>query len=255
MKIVVCIKQVMVLPGAVVLDGEGTGIDPLFVTRRLNDPDRYAVEEAIRLCEEHGGGEVVVVSVGGAEADKELRKCLAMGAQRAVRVADDGLQLFDPLVVARALALVARREAADLVLCGVQSEDAAQQATGPALAGALAYPCVSMATKVEFEPDTRQLVVHKEASGGRTEVVQVDLPAVLTVQTGINTPRTESFKAVMMAKRAQIEVTEPEDLPPSTIQVQSMSAHAPSRGQLQLIEGDPAEVAARIRELVQEVSQ
>ncbi len=254
MKIVVCVKQVSVLPGAVVLLDGDQEIDPLFTTRRLNDPDRCAVEEALRLCEEHGGGEIVVVTVGENETTKELRRCLAMGAHRAVRIPAAGLQLHDPLSVARVLAQIAQRESADIVLCGVQSEDAAQQATGPALASALGCACVTMATGVELDQDGGRLVIQRELSGGATEVVEVGLPVVVTVQTGIDTRRTESFKAVMMAKRATIEVVEPQPLAPTSIQVERMATHAPSRGQLQLIAGGPAAVAAKIRELIEEAS-
>lgn len=254
MKILVCIKQVAVIPGAVVLQDENRSLDPLFCNRRLNDPDRYALEEALRLCEAAGEGEVIVASVGEQAATEALRKCLAMGAHRATRVWGDGLQLLDPLTVARSLAQLARDEAADLVLCGVQSEDAAQQATGPALASALDAPCVTMATGIEGVDGGRALRVQREARGGHTEVVEVDLPAVLTVQTGFNTPRTENFKATMMAKRAQVPVFEPTDLPPSPVRVERLAEHTRSRGQLEWVEGDAGAVAARIRELVREAS-
>lgn len=255
MKIVVCVKQVSALSGAVVLQDGNRDIDPLFATRRLNDPDRYAVEEALRLAEHAGGGEIVAVTVGDDEAVKELRKCLALGVHRVARIAADGLERHDPLTVARALAQVARREVPDLLLCGVQSEDAAQQATGPALASALGYPCVTLATGIELDTDRKALVIRREARGGATEVVEVSLPAVVTVQTGINTPRSESFKAVMMAKRATVDVIEPEGLPDSSVRVERMAAHAPSRGQLEMIEGGADAVAARIRQLLKEIAE
>ena len=254
MKIVVCVKQVVTLPGPVVLIDGDTDVDPLFTRRRLNDSDQYAVEEALSLCEAHGGGEVVVVSVGDDAVTETLRKCLAMGAHRATRIWRDGLQLHDPLNVARAIAQVVRNESADLALCGIQSEDAAQQATGPALASALGHPCVTMATNIELFPEEGQAIVHREAKGGLTEVVEVDLPSVITVQTGINTPRTESFKAVMMAKKASIPVVEPEGIPKSHVQMLGVSINTPERGQLKLIEGGPGEVADRIKELVGEAS-
>ena len=246
-----CVKQVTFLPAGVVLEKGNQGINPLFTMKRLNDPDRYAVEEAIRLSEEHADAEVLVVTVGEADAAKELRKCLAMGAHRAVRVSDTGLQLHDPISVGRALAQLARRESADIVLCGVQSEDACQQATGPVLASALGYPCVTMVTDVKLDRDRGCLVVQREVGGGMIEVAEVDLPAVLTVQTGINSPRTGSMKAMMTAKRATIEVVEAEEVAPSAIRIESMAAHVTSQGQLQLVEGGPAEVAKKIRELIE----
>jgi electron transfer flavoprotein beta subunit len=111
-----------------------------------------------------------------------------------------------------------------------------------------------MATNIELFPDDERAIVHREASDGGTDVVEVDLPSVITVQTGINTPRTESFKAVMMAKRASISVVDAGDFTKSHIQVLGVSINAPERGQLQLIEGGPVEVAGKIKDLLREAS-
>lgn len=254
MKIVVCVKQVLTLPGPVVLLDDDSDVDPLFTRRRLNESDEYAVEEALRICESSGDGEVVVVTVGPDAALEALRKCLAMGAHRATRIWTEGLQLHDPLAVSRALALVAGNESADLILCGVQSEDASQQATGPALASALGLSCVTMATDIELLRGDGRAIIQREARGGTVEVVEVNLPTVITVQTGINTPRTASFKAVMMAKKATIPVVDPGDAARSLMHVQGISINAPVRGQLEMIEGGPAVVAAKIKDLVGEVS-
>ena len=252
MRIIVCVKQVVTLPGPVVLLDGDTDVDPLFTRRRLNESDEYSVEEALRICESSGDGEVVVMTVGPEATSEALRLCLAMGAHRAIRIWGDGVQLHDPLAVARALAHVARDEAADLILCGVQSSDASQQSTGPALASALKRPCLTMATNIEVFPGGGLAIVHREASGGVTEVIEIDLPSVVTVQTGINTPRTASFKAVMMAKRATISAVDPGDAARSRIHMLGVSVNAPARGQLQLIEGGPAKVAAKIKDLVEE---
>jgi electron transfer flavoprotein beta subunit len=227
-------------------------VDPLFTKRRLNEPDEYAIEQALRICESEDDGELIVVTVGPEAASDALRKCLALGAHRAIRIWRAGLQLHDPLAVARALAQVVRNESADLILCGVQSEDASQQATGPALASALGQACVTMATHIEVFPGDGRVGIQREAGGGAAEMVEVDLPSVITVQTGINTPRAASFKAVMMAKRAPIAVVDPGDVARSHIRMMGISVPTPSRGQLQLIEGGAAEVAAKITDLVRE---
>ena len=254
MKILVCVKQVVTLPGPVVLLEGNSDIDPLYTRRRLNEWDEYAVEEALRLCESGDGGEVVAVTVGPEAASEALRKCLAMGAHRATRIWGSDVQPHDPLSVARALAHVAGSESADLILCGVQSKDASQQATGPALASALGQACVTMATDLEVYANEGRVVVHREASGGITEVVEAGLPAVITVQTGINTPRPASFKAVMMAKKAPITVVDPGDAARSRIQMLGVSLKASTGDQLQMIEGEPADIAAKIKDLVEEAS-
>jgi electron transfer flavoprotein beta subunit len=252
-KVVVCVKQVVTVPSLVVLLDGGSDVNPLFTRSELNESDEYAVEEALQINESHGG-ELVVASVGPDRVSEVLRKCISLGVHRASRVWKDGLQTHDPLAVARALALVAHQESADLILCGVQSADASQQATGPALASALGYPCVTMATKIELCPDGERATVHREANGGFTEVVEVDLPAVITVQTGINSPRTASFKDVMMAKKAPVELIDPGNTVQSRIRMLGVSVNALDRGKLELIEGGPAAAAARIRDLVEEAS-
>jgi electron transfer flavoprotein beta subunit len=251
-KIIVCVKQVVTLPGPAVMLKDGSDVDPFFTMRRLNEPDEYAVEEALRICEGAGGGEAIALTVGQDAAVEALRKCLAMGAQRAVRIWGPDVQPHDPLSVARALAHVARDEAADLVLCGVQSTDASQQATGPALASAMGQPCVTLATRIEVIAHERRAVIHREAGGGLTEVVEVDLPAVVTVQTGINTPRAPSFKSVMLAKKAQVPAVSPGPVVASQLEVLGVSVSPPVRGQLQMIAGGATEVAARIAKLVRE---
>nr|WP_240940582.1 electron transfer flavoprotein subunit beta/FixA family protein [Planosporangium flavigriseum] len=219
----------------------------------MNDADTYAVEEALRIRDEVGG-EVVVVTAGDEGAVEALRRCVAMGADRAVRVWSDGLSVHDPIAVARSLAAAIRDEAADLVFCGVQSSDAAQQSTGPALASALGVPSVSVATKVDVVSGGSGLTVRREFEGGLAEVVELDGPAVITVQTGLNTPRYGSFKEMMKAKKAQIPVVDPGDAGASRVKVRRMFVPASSGGRdIEMIDGGPAQIAARIVQLVREV--
>lgn len=252
MSIVVCVKQVVTFPGPAVLLADSSDVDPLFAARRLNDADEHAVEAALRLSETCGGAEVVVVSVGPDPVVDVLRRCLTMGAHRALRVWNDDLQVHDPIAVARALAHAIRSEPAALVLCGAQSSDAAQQATGPALASALGRPCVTLVTAIELCTDRGVAIVHRERGGGRAEVVEVDLPAVLTVQTGGVAPRAGTFKAAMLAKKVPIPLLDPGPAGSSRTRVLGIARRQPARGQLDWIDGDAAVVAARIVELVSE---
>jgi electron transfer flavoprotein beta subunit len=249
MKIVVCVKQVAVLGDEVEFTDDERDVDPDFFDFALNEWDSYATEEALRLREAAGDGEVVVVTVGDEEAEDAMRRALAMGADRGVRVWSDELAGADPITVARALAEAVREEAADLVLCGVQSSDAVQAATGAALAELLGLPRVAVVTKVELGSGTA--TVHRELEGGLLDVLEVDVPCLLTIQTGINEPRYATLRAIKQADQKEIAVREPGDLGPPAARVRRM--YVPAKGEgAELLDGDAAAVAQRIKELVEE---
>lgn len=245
MRTLVCVKQVKTLGDEVEFTADGTDVDPDYLDAALNEWDSYATEEAIRL-REAGGGEVVVVTCGPKESEAALRRCLAMGADRAVRI--EGVIGHDPIRVARALAEVVRDESPDLVLCGVQSSDAVQAATGTALAELVGMPRVAVVTKLE--PGSGSARVHRELEGGLVDVVDVDLPAVLTIQTGINEPRYANLRAIKQAEQVEIAVRQASDAP-SASRVRRM--FTPPKGEgAEMLGKDPAEVARRIAEIVKE---
>lgn len=244
MRTVVCVKQVLVLGDEVELVADATDVDPDYVDPALNEWDAYATEEALRLRDAHGG-EVVVVTCGPERSEAALRRCLAMGADRAVRVDGDG---HDPIRVAHALAEAVREESPDLVLCGVQSSDTVQAATGTALAELLDLPRVAVVTKVELDGGSAR--VERELEGGLIDVVDVDLPALLTIQTGINEPRYANLRAIKQAEREEIPVRRAADAPSSS-RVRRM--FVPDQGEgAEMLGSDPAEVARRIAEIVEE---
>ncbi len=250
MKILVCVKQAVTIPKYVEFTAGNANVNSAFMTRELNEPDTYALEEALHMREATGEGEVVVLTAGEDIAEEALRQCLARGADKAVRVAVTGAALHDPVLVARRLAAAVRQEAPDLVLCGVQSSDAAQQSTGPALASALKWPSVSIATRLEATEG--KLRVQREFEGGLRELVDVALPAVVTVQVGINTPRYGSFKGMMKAKKTAIPVVEATEAGPSRVTLRRMFVpEAAGKRAVPMIQGGPAEIAGRIIQLVQ----
>ena len=256
MKVVVCVKQVAILGDEVEFaDGE-RDVDPDYLEKAINEWDVFAVEEALRITEADAStpdanpeSEVVVVTVGDEEADEALRRCLAMGADRAVRVAADGSRGADPLAVARGLEAAVAREDPDLVLCGVQSSDAVQAATGAMLAGLLGMPCVAVVTKVGYDQAARRATVHRELEGGLIDVVEVETPAVLTIQTGINKPRYATLRAIKQARLKEIAVVEPGSPAPGAYRVRRMFAPGKGAG-AELLGEDAATVAARIAEIV-----
>ena len=252
MKIVVCVKQVGALGDEVEFTDDERDVDPDYLDYALNEWDSYATEEALKLRDAAGDGEVVTVTVGDEDAEDAMRRALAMGADRGVRIWSDELVGADPITVARALADVVRSESPDLVLSGVQSSDAVQAATGTALAELLDLPRVAVVTKLELGNGTA--TVHRELEGGLVDVVEVDTPAVLTIQTGINEPRYATLRAIKQAEQKEIEVREPGDLGTPASRVRRM--FVPPKGEgAEMLDGDASAVAQRIKELVDERMQ
>jgi electron transfer flavoprotein beta subunit len=242
----VAVKQIRVLGDEVEFAADGSDVDPDFLDRALNEWDASATEEAIRIRERLGEGEVVVVTVGDAEAEGALRRCLAMGADRAIRVDAEPL---DPISTARALAGVVAAESPDLVLTGVQSADSVQGATGVALAELLGLARVAVVTSLDWS-GSGTATVSRELEGGLVDVVEVDTPAVLTIQTGINEPRYANLRAIKQAEQHEIAVVGAQTGEPA-YRVRRM--FSPPRGAgAELLEGGPAQIAERILELVRE---
>jgi electron transfer flavoprotein beta subunit len=259
MKIVVPVKQVAALDDEFELLDDGSGVDPDFIEFDLNEWDGFSLEAALQLRDAAGEGEVVAVTVGDEEAEEALLSCLAKGADRAVRVSDDGVPTEDPLTVARVLAAAVQRESPDLVLCGVQSSDAVNGATGVALAGYLDLPHVAVVKGLEHDASAAALVVDRELEGGLVERLRVSLPALLTIQTGINQPRYANLRAIKQAREKPLDVVEAgelgvdEDALVAAAAARRRSLSPPDRGEgAEMISGGVDEMAARIAEIVRE---
>jgi electron transfer flavoprotein beta subunit len=246
-RIVVAVKQVAVLGDEVEFTDDERDVDPDYLDYALNEWDTYATEEALRLSEAADDGEVVVVSVGPEDAEEAMRRCLAMGAHRGIRVDTD--DRLDPIQVARALAEVVRAESPDLVFAGVQSADSVQAATGTALAELLDLPRVAVVTKIELGDG--KATVNRELEGGLLDVVEVDTPALFTIQTGINEPRYATLRAIKQAEEKEIDVRQPGDLGEPAYRVKRM--FVPPKGEgAEILNGSAADVAQKIKEIVEE---
>ena len=247
MKVLVAVKQVAVLGDEVEFTEDDRDVDPDYLDFALNEWDSYATEEALRLVEAAGSGEVVVVSVGDEDAEDAMRRCLAMGADRGIRV--EAERDLDSIQVARALAEVVQNESPDLVFTGVQSSDSVQAATGGALAGLLDMPSVAVVTKIELGDG--KATVNRELEGGLVDVVEVDTPAVITIQTGINEPRYATLRAIKQAEEKEIDVRPQGDLGDPAQRVRKM--FVPPKGEgAEMLDGGAAEVAQRIKQIVDE---
>ena len=247
MKIVVCVKQVLQLGDEVEFTDDGLEVDPDYLDPALNEWDSFATEEALQL-KERLGGEVVIVTCGDRGAEAALRRCLAMGADRAIRVEGAGR---DPIAVARALAHVVREEVPDLVLCGVQSSDSVQAATGTALAELVDLPRVAVVVKLDYDEGAGKAIVDRELEGGLLDRVEVDVPAVLTIQTGINQPRYANLRAIKQAEQVEVDVRQAALGGQPAFRVRRMFVPLKGEG-AEMLGRDPAEVARRIAEIVKE---
>lgn len=202
MKIAVCVKQVVTREWQLRLDDAKTWVRDQDAAFEMNEPDAYALEEALRLKEQHGG-EVVVCSAGPARVSQVLREALARGADRAIHVEDDGLARGDAWSVADALAAALRDEKCDLVLTGLQSDDQGFGQVGVVLAEKLGVPHGTIIMEVKV--DGGVLRVKRELESGWFQHVSMPLPALLTIQSGINQLRYATLKGIMAAKKKEIK--------------------------------------------------
>jgi electron transfer flavoprotein beta subunit len=224
MDVIVCVKRVPDTETKVRIAADGRSFDLSSAQWILAPYDEIAVEKALQLRDGGGGGTVTAVTVGPAEASKELRTTLAMGVDRAVHVVAPGYG-GDALSTAKALADAIRGTKFDLVLCGKQATDEDDAAVGPALAAMLDVPCVSFATSIEVAGG--KAVVKREIEG-EVEVLEVDLPALVTAQKGLAEPRYPGLKGIMAAKKKPLE-EKPLPGPTSLTEVRSLSL-PPGRG-------------------------
>ena len=248
MKIAVCIKQVPTREWQPRLNEEKTWIREQDVSYEMNEPDAYALEEALRLREKHGG-EVVVCSAGPARVQQVIREALARGADRAIHVDDGRLAAADAFVTADALAAAMSEERFDLVLTGLQSDDLGQAQTGVVLAERLGIPHSTIIMDVQVEGSS--LRVKRELEGGWFQWIAMPLPALLTIQSGINQLRYATLKGIMAAKKKEIKkVAMPPDLRPNQTIV---SLDVPTRAkQTHMINGSAGEAAKELTRLLRE---
>ncbi len=202
MKLAVCVKRVPDSEARIRIGADGKSIDETGVKFVLNPYDEYAVEEALKLKEASGSGEVVVISVGPDAAQETIRTALAMGADRGVLLKASTIPL-DPFPVAQALVAELQSGAYDLILFGKMAIDDSSHAVGVIVAELLGLPCVSAVAHLEIADGKGR--GEREIEGG-VEVVEFALPAVVTADKGLNEPRYPALRGIMMAKKKPLEV-------------------------------------------------
>ena len=198
MRIAVCIKQVPDAEARLRIAEDGRWLDEDDLPLVINESDRYALEEAQAVVEK-AGGEVVVLSLGPDRVQEDLRKALALGAARAVHLADVAFQGGDAHTTALALAAAVRREEAQLVITGAQSDDVGYGSTGSMMAGHLGWPHAWLVMGLEVEEGGASARVTREMESGMNEICRLQLPAVIEVQAGINRPRYAMIARLMVS--------------------------------------------------------
>ena len=248
MKIIVCLKQVPARDSVVRLNAAGTWIQETDISFEVNEPDIYALEEALRLKEAHGG-EVVVCSLGPARTQQAIKEALAKGADRALHLDDPAFAGLDSYGMARAIAKALQAEKPDLVVTGLQSDDFGAAQTGVILAELMGLPHSTIIMQIEVQGGS--LKVKRELEAGFFQFIDLPLPALLTIQSGINKPRYATLKGIMAAKSKPIKKITLADLGLSPAELAPRQkitrVYVPEkRSKTEFFEGSAKDVAGRI---------
>src|SRR5258707_31795 len=246
MKIVVCIKQVPAKDAPLAIT-DASWIRETDIGFEMNEPDSYALEEALRLKEKHTG-EVIVVSMGPERVKQTIKEALAEGADRGVHIADDKAHVLDPLGAAKSLAAAIEREKPDLVLTGLQSDDQGFGQTGVLLAELLGLPHATIIMQIDAQG--AGLRVKRELEAVWFQWVELPIPAMLTIQSGINKVRYATLKGIMAAKKKEIATIAPESLGITHEPTQQIERiYVPSKTKkTEFLTGTPKEAAAELVE-------
>ncbi len=256
MEVVVCVKHVPETAEADLrIQPNGKNIGQAGLVFDINEWDDYALEEAVQI-KERTGGSVAAVTIGPEDADSTLRKCLARGADKAIRITDPKFIGSDSFATAKILQQAIKDQPFDLVLTGALAGDDGSAAVGPMLAELLGVRHVTMVKKIQL--DGNKAKVNRELEGGLEEIVEVKLPAVLTIQTGINEPRYVSIMGIRKAMQKETQVLDFAKIGlgedevgegGSWLVVEKMYV-PPVEKQAEFLKGSPEEVAAKIVDII-----
>jgi len=258
MDIIVCMKWVPDTSEAdLVIDKDGTDIKKDDLDYDVNDWDRFAIEEAVRI-KENVGGKVTVLSVAPEDAEEMLRESLARGADEAYHLWDDAFEGSDGYVVASILAKFIKDRPCDLILCGTLADDDGGGQVGGMLGAMLGIPSATLVSKIQVQDG--KVTFNRELEGGLYEAVEMDLPAVISVATGLNEPRFVSIRAVRKVAAMEIPVVDLDGVGLEASQVGADGARLvidkvflPPEGEgAEIIKGSPEDVAAKLAEILKE---
>jgi len=259
MEIFVCIKQVPDTTSSILLNEAKTDIIRDGLSYIINPYDEYAIEEALKIKDAAKDTIVTLVSVTAKDVSVTLRTGLAMGADRAIQILDQGIANADSLLIAKILAAIIGRSKFDLVLTGKQAVDDDCAAVGPMVAQILNIPVATFAVKFELSADRAYATVHREVEAA-LEIVKLKLPSLVTAQKGLNTPRLPTLSGIMQAKKKQIEVLTLSDIGISLLELSGAGKKMERAGlclpqertQGVILQGELSDIAKEIVRLLKE---
>ena len=249
MKIAVLVKQVPGSESVLPISSEQTWIDEDMVSFVMNPPDNFALEEALLIRERKGDGEVVIVSMGPARVQKVIREGLAKGADRGIYLEEDGQIETDPLSIAKRFSSVLKEENFDLILTGLQSDDMGMGQTGVIIGELLGMSTVTLAMETDVQDGS--IRVKRELESGWFQWVKMPLPASISIQSGLNTPRYPSLKGIMGAKKKEVKVVSSGEHQTASKSQSIDKVFVPqTTKQTEVIEGDTDAAVTRIVEIL-----
>jgi electron transfer flavoprotein beta subunit len=251
MKILVCIKQVPDMESKFKVNSEGTWYDSGDLAWRMNEYDEYAVEQAVQLKEQVGDADLTVLCIGPVRVKETMKKALAMGCDRGAHIEDEISYKKDPMEIAAVIAEFAREKGFDIIFTGMQSQDRASGQVGVLVGEMLDLPCIT--TIVDFAYEGGEIHVKRELEGGIKAKVRAAVPALVTCQLGLNTPRYPTLPNIMKAKKKELLSIPVADL----LKVQSMQKTAAmylpeKKGGGLVLEGDVADLVDQLVKILKE---
>jgi len=250
MKLLVCIKQVPDMESKFKIDADGVWYDRGDLAWRMNEYDEYAVEQAVQV-KEATGADLTVLCIGPEQVKETMKKALAMGCDRGAHIADDKSHLRDPFQIASLIAAFAQDKDFDLIFTGMQSQDRGSGQVGVMTAELLGLPAVT--TIVGFALEGNTITVKRELEGGVKATVEATLPALVTCQLGLNTPRYPTLPNIMKAKKKELLTVAAADLSTADSLLKTVKLTFPEKkGGGVFLEGDVGEVADRLIRILKE---
>ena len=249
MKIAVLVKQVPGSESVLPISDKQTWIDEHMVSFVMNPPDNFALEEALLINETEGDGEVVIVSMGPARVQKVIREGLAKGADRGIHLEENGQIEIDPLSIAKRFSSVLKEENFDLILTGLQSDDTGMGQTGVLIGELLGMSTATLAMETDVQDD--HINLKRELESGWFQWVKMPLPASISIQSGLNTPRYPSLKGIMGAKKKEVKVVSSGEHQTASKSQSIDKVFVPqTTKQTEVIEGDADAAVTRIVEIL-----